>query len=89
MEYKILTKTFRPYSIGISSIPRTSHFYSGGWVWAEATEIFSCCCLIGVQKKWNHPHKKKQRGNTFIRKKVRQNKKGYSTITSYISDFYQ
>ena len=35
-----LIKTLRPYSIGISSIARNSHPYSGGRVWAEPTDRF-------------------------------------------------
>lgn len=63
-----------PYSIGISSIPRNIHPYSGGRVWAEPTESFPAADACLACKKFKKMYKIYRIGNTIIRKEIRQHK---------------
>lgn len=63
-----------PYSIGISSIPRNIHPYSGGRVWAEPTESFPAADACLACKKFKKMYRIYRIGNTIIRKEIRQHK---------------
>ncbi len=63
-----------PYSIGISSIARITHPYSGGRVWAEPTESILPLMPILYAKNSKNMYRIYLIGNTIIRKEIRQHK---------------